>query len=357
MQVREAIARMGTYNPPLEGRDPEQHLLMDFNESPLPPPTSVLEAIQGYLSQQRLHLYPSYGNFLENLAEYAQVSPESLILTNGSDQGIELVMRCLLEPGDQVLMARPGFAMFAQVAGTLGAHLCGPEFPPQDFRYPLEQVKASVSPQTRMIVVINPNNPTGTVVPLEQIADLLQNFPNHAIVVDEAYFEFNGLSAVPLLREFPNLILLRTFSKAFALPGLRLGYVIARPDFIEHLYKIRGPYDVNSLSVVAGSAVLEALPEIQGRVQHLMQVAKPALEAFFQEERVRHFPGGANFLLVQPPDVAAALAYLKDHGILVRPMRPPIEQTFRMNLRMLPDVEHFMEVFRGYLRSVPRKAA
>ncbi len=357
MRVRSAIAQMGHYSPPLEGRNPDQYLLMDFNESPLPPPPGVTEALQAFLQQERLHLYPSYGTFLTDLGAYVGVPEEQVLITNGSDQGIELVMRALLEPGDNFVMPVPGFAMFGQVAQTLGAEHRAPSFSLETFAFPLEAVQAAVDERTRLIVVISPNNPTGTVVDLDAIEHLLIQFPDCAVLVDEAYFEFNGLTAVPLLERFPNLVVLRTFSKAFALPGLRLGYVVARSEFLAELYKIRGPYDVNMLSVVAGHAALQALPVIQERVQHLMHEAKPALEQFFREVGVRSYPGGANFLLVEPPEVTEALAFLKARGVLVRPMRPPIAHTFRMNVRMLPEVERFMEVFREYLHTVRPSAA
>ncbi len=350
MRVRKAIAQMGHYTPPLEGRNPDQYLLMDFNESPLPPPPGVTEALQHFLSQERLHLYPSYGTFLQDLGAYVGVPEEQVLITNGSDQGIELVMRALLEPGDNFVMPVPGFAMFAQVAQTLGAEHRAPQFPLDTFAFPLEAVQDAVDARTRLIVVISPNNPTGTVVPLEAVEHLLTQFPDCAVLVDEAYFEFNGLTAVPLLKRFPNLVVLRTFSKAFALPGLRLGYVVAQPEFLAELSKIRGPYDVNMLSVVAGHAALNALPVIRQRVQHLMEEAKPALEQFFEDEEVRFYQGGANFMLVEPPDAPDAIRFLKEHGVLVRPMRPPIAHTFRLNVRMLPEVERFIEIFREYLQ-------
>ena len=116
MRIRSAIANMGTYKPPLEGRNPKEYLLMDFNESPEPPPPSVRRALKEYLVEGDLHVYPYYGSFCEELGQYVGVSADQLLLANGSDQGIDVVLRCLLEPGTNLVMAMPGFTMFKQLS-------------------------------------------------------------------------------------------------------------------------------------------------------------------------------------------------------------------------------------------------
>ena len=170
-----------------------------------------------------------------------------------------------------------------------------------------------------------------------------------AVLVDEAYYEFTGQTCLHLLNQYPNLAVLRTFSKAFAIPALRLGYVIAPEEFINELLKIRGPYDVNMVALVAARALLQDRKPWQELVQHLMGEAKPALEQFLNEHGVKFYPGEANFLLVEPKGGAApAVSYLKEQGILVRPMRPPLESCFRMSLRKMKDMQHFFKVFSSY---------
>ena len=347
MRIRSAIANMGTYKPPLEGRNPKEYLVMDFNESPEPPPLSVRKALQEYLLEGDLHVYPHYGSFCEELGQYVGVSAEQLLLTNGSDQGIDVVLRCLLDPGTNLVMAMPGFTMFKQIVGTIGADFIEVPYP-EDLVFPYEKVRQAVSAGTRIIVVINPNNPTGTSAPLEQVEALLREFPECAVLVDEAYYEFTGQTCLHLLKKYPNLVVLRTFSKAFAIPALRLGYVIAREAFINELLKIRGPYDVNMAALVAARALLQDRKPWQELVQHLMGEAKPALEHFLKEHGVRFYPGEANFLLVEPKGGAAlAVSYLKEKGILVRPMRPPLEQCFRMSLRRMEEMERFFQAWQS----------
>ena len=340
---------MGCYNPPLDDRNPEDYILMDFNEPPIPPPQEIIEKITFFLKDQ-INTYPRYGDFLKKLSEYAGVDPENLLLTNGSDQAVDVIFRCLLEEGDEVKMAQPGFQMFRQIAGTLGCSLDGPQFKP-DFIFPHDDLKSSVNKNTRLIVVINPNNPTGTSVSQNQIEDLLISFPDIPILVDEAYYEFTGKTSVSLLSRYPNLIVVRTFSKALGIPGLRLGYVVASPDFIVHLKKIRGPYDVNIVAVLAASEQLKFPKHWQSVVRHLLEESKPALVKFFDENDVKYYLNEANFLLVEPQDPISAFNFLKRNKILVRLMKPPISHTFRMSLRMMPDMKRFMEVYRRYLKS------
>ena len=137
IKVREAISRMSPYKPPLENRDPEAYMLMDFNESPLPPPPEVIKNISAFLNTH-VHAYPIYGDFLEKLSEYAGVPAENLLLTNGSDQAIDIILRSLLESGQEVAMVQPGFQMYNQVAGTIRCCVEGPQFP-KNFQFPHRQ--------------------------------------------------------------------------------------------------------------------------------------------------------------------------------------------------------------------------
>ena len=340
---------MSVYKPPLENRDPEAFLLMDFNESPLPPPPRVIQKISEFLNSH-VHIYPIYGDFLEKLGNYSSVPAENLLLTNGSDQAIDIIMRSLLENGEEAAMVQPGFQMYNQIANTLGCKISGPQFPP-DFRFPHLELKESINTKTRLIVLINPNNPTGTSVSIEQIEDILKSFPDIPLLVDEAYFEFSGETCVSLLSNYPKLILVRTFSKALALPSLRLGYIISNQEFILELQKIRGPYDVNSVAVLAAREQLNRPEHWQKTVRHLMDKSKPALEKYFDEMQVRYFSSKANFMLVEPPDVQNACKFLMENKILVRPMRRSIAHTFRMSLRMMPEMQRFMDIFTRYLKS------
>ncbi|MCH8888362.1 MAG: aminotransferase class I/II-fold pyridoxal phosphate-dependent enzyme [SAR324 cluster bacterium] len=348
MKVRSAIREMKAYSPPLEGRTEGDFLLLDFSESTLPPPEGVREAIKAFLDGRGVQVYPSYSAFEKQLTAYARVAPGQLIVTNGSDSAIQLITSALLSPGDEMIMAKPGFAVIENCAVSIGAKVVSPLYRPPEMAFPLEDLLAAVTERTALIVIINPNNPTGSLVTVEQIESVLSAFPEVAVMVDEAYYEFSGLTAVPLLERYGNLVITRTFSKAFALAGLRLGYALSNPDFITQLHKLRNPYNVNMLAVVAAGAQLAAPEGWKAYVTEVMERAKPRVERFLSEHGVAYYPSGGNFLLVRPDDPQAAADYLRQHGILVRPQRPPVEDTFRLSIGTAADMELFMEVFARY---------
>jgi histidinol-phosphate aminotransferase len=170
------------------------------------------------------------------------------------------------------------------------------------------------------------------------------------VIVDEAYFEFTGTTAVPLIAKHPNVIVLRTFSKAFAMAGLRLGYVVADPAVIGQLGKIRNPFDINTLAAVAGQAQLGALSEVAAYVREVMTVVKPMTVEFFQRHRIPIWPGAANFVLVRPDDCDAVIAALRAAGILVRRMvAAGLTGTFRMSLGTRAEMAEVLDVYAGLL--------
>jgi histidinol-phosphate aminotransferase len=339
---------MGTYDPPLEGREDENILLLDFNESTQPPSAAVMRALEVALQGGTLNHYPAYADMMEALSTYAGVPQQQIILTNGSDQALDITIRALLNEGDEMVFPQPGFAMIPQVADVQGAVTVSVPYR-EDMGFPYEEIMAAVTPRTRLIALINPNNPTGTAISSEQIEAILAAHRQVAVLVDEAYFEFTGETSIPLLATHHNLFITRTFSKAFALAGMRLGYVISNPEFISHLYKVRGPYDINALAITAARAALENPAPWKGYVEEVMTRAKPMVERFFEEHEVKFIPGAANFMLVRPDDRDGAFAWLRDNGILVRPQKPPIGDTFRLSVGTVEDMTRFMEVYSAYL--------
>jgi len=180
----------------------------------------------------------------------------------------------------------------------------------------------------------------------------LDDNPDIPVIVDEAYFEYTGITSLDFLDTHPNLIITRTFSKAFAMAGLRLGYIIAHPDIISQFYKIRGPFDVNNCATLVAETQIDFPDAWKEYVHEVMNVSKPRLERFFDENGVRYYPGAAQFMLVQPQDRDGAVQYLKDHGILVRPMVAElIRHTFRMNIGTLEQTEQFIEVYKAFIEA------
>jgi histidinol-phosphate aminotransferase len=309
---------MSPYLPPLEGRDPNTYALLDFNERTIPINRSVKQALIDYIAQDRLQMYPSYGDIVPLLAAYAGVSSTQLMITNGSDQGIDIVFRAVAEPGLEAIIPGPSFAMYSQCAQIENLHIIEPQYSRKN-GYPIAEVLASVSSKTVIIVVANPNNPCGTGIDSDALVQLSKSAPHAALLVDECYFEYSGVTLVPKLNELKNVFITRTFSKTWGLPSLRFGYLISSADNIRALSNIRGPYDINQLAIVAAKAALANINDNQAYVDEVMNMAKPQLEAWLEERDIEYWPSSANFLWVFPDKPEALNDYFIRHGILVRP--------------------------------------
>lgn len=312
------IDAMSAYKPPLEGRDPKRHLLLDFNERSLPVSEPIRQALIDYINDGRMQMYPSYGTVVERIAGYAQVRAEQLMITNGSDQGIDLIIRSACREGDEAIIPAPSFAMYKQVAQVENLKIIEPLYT-REKGFPTAGVLAAVTEKTRIICIANPNNPSGTVASREDIIAIAQAAPQAAILVDECYFEYCGTTVVDLVDQYPNLVVTRTFSKTWGLPSLRLGYVISTAENILALLNVRGPYDVNQLAIVAVHAALDNPDYTLNYVREVMQESKPLLEAFLDRKGIVYWPSGANFIWTFPPNASVLDAALQNAGILVRP--------------------------------------
>lgn len=344
-----AIQKMGTYVPPLAGRWDFEGILLDFNERTIPVCPAVRDALLTYVNDSRFHLYPFYSDFSKRIANYAGVSENQVLASNGADQGIELCFRTYTKPGDKVIIPGPSFAMFAQCAGVQGNEILSPEYDVNDMNYPLEKVLSLVDENVRLIVVCNPNNPSGTLLSLEGIECLLNAAPNALILVDEAYFEFSGLSAVPLIEKYSNLAITRTFSKAFGLCSLRIGYVLSQAQNIQELMKVRGPYDLNMAAYAGVCASLENVDDMRAYVEEVMTRAKPLVEVFFKEEGVPYYPSQANYILFRPWDKQAVFEALKANGFMTRP-QSGVNATdcIRVSIGTREQMERFIAVYKKF---------
>lgn len=342
---RPAIIPLIPYHGPAGGRIESTDLLLDANECTQGPSASVLTALVGALNNPRtIRCYPEYGALAERLAGYAGLSPESVLPTNGSDQAIDLIFRCYAEQDDEVIIPAPSFATFFQSAQLQGCAIRSPLFSRQG-GFPLAEIKASLTGRTRVIVICNPNNPTGTVVPLDAIQSIAQEAPEAIILVDECYVEFSGITAVPLLHEYPNVVITRTLSKTWALAGLRIGYVLAPPAIISELGKIRGPYDVNALAAIGACAALSDQEPMHNYAREVATISRPLFCAFLEKWGIPFWESGANFVLLHPPHPEEWEPFFAAAGIRLRPRSgPSIEGTLRITLGTRAETERLLAV-------------
>lgn len=343
------IQEMQSYNPPLAGRRAFCGLLLDFNERTVPPSSKVQKAVQDLLKTNRLQVYPEYGDLERKLTEYVGVNKNQIMITNGSDQGIDLIFRTFTEAGDTVIIPTPSFAMFYQSAQIVGNKILRPLYTKRDLLFPVDELIDMIDKSAKLIVICNPNNPTGTLVRIDDIQKIAQRAPNATILVDEAYFEFSRVTAVPLIKKCPNIIVTRTFSKAFGLSSLRVGYIVASKNNIDELLKIRGPYDVNMVAYIASLAALDDLKEIKKYVNEVMTKAKPMVENFFTKNSITFYKSDANFLLYRPI-LKQEEKLLKENGILVRPQnKTNIENTLRISIGTVNQMKKFITVYTNVI--------
>ncbi len=302
--------------------DPASIIKLASNENPLGPSPKALEAMRHAISST--HLYPDGSAFYlkQKLADKLGVAPANLVLGNGSNEIIEFVGRALLASGDNIVVSQYCFAIYPIIARMMGADVI--TVPARDYGHDLRVMTRAITPRTKIIFVANPNNPTGTRAPEADVVELINNVPPHVLLVmDEAYIEFleHPVDLLPLVRrgDFPNLILMRTFSKIFGLAGLRLGYGIGHPDLVLALEKIRQPFNANSLAQAAALAALGDGEHI-ARTRHINTQGLEFYTLAFRQMGLEFVPSHANFILVRVGDGQRVFNELQKLGVITRSM-------------------------------------
>ena len=238
--------------------------------------------------------------------------------------------------------------MHYQSAGVQGAEILEPRYK-EERKLPLEEILELMGDgKVKLIIFSNPNNPTGIFTEIEDVEKILKKAKEKDIAVlhDEAYFEFSGITAKDLIEKYDNLYIMRTFAKAFGLVAARAGYILSQENNIQELKKIRGPYDVNMFAKTAIISALEDIDYAKKYIKETMKESKPKLEKFLKEKGIPFLPSAANFLLLKLENPEKIIEGLKEKGILVRPKKwPNGSLTVRVSIGRLKDTERFIKVF------------
>ena len=293
------------------------------NENPYGPSPKVLKAISK--EAQSINRYPDGGCFYlrEALSKHLKVSADQLIFGNGSDEIIVLAIHAFVNPGDEVVIARPSFLIYEIAAQIAGAKI--KSIPLRNFRYDLPGMKKAVSPKTKIIFIGNPDNPASTYVTHNEVVNFLKGIPRKILLFfDEAYYEFVSEKDYPdtlrLLKNYPNLIISRTFSKMYGLAGLRVGYGITTKETADILNRIREPFNVNSLAQAATLACLKDRKYYQKIAQQINQ-QKFSLYENFEKMNLKYVKSATNFILLNIKKDSRQIANsLLKKGIIVRDM-------------------------------------
>ncbi|MDD4932033.1 MAG: histidinol-phosphate transaminase [Methylacidiphilaceae bacterium] len=334
-----------------QGFAPDQICKLASNENPLGPSPKALQALQEALP--RIHLYPDGAGRLlrEAIARHHGLSAENVVLGNGSNEIIELLFHVFVLPRThEALCSRHAFAVYRLMAQLFDAP-CR-ETPDPGFRHDLTAMSKATGPNTRLIFLTSPNNPTGTRIPNPELEEFVHAAPAHAVVaLDEAYIDFldDPPPSVSWVREGKNIVLLRTFSKMQGLAGLRIGYALAPAPIASLLQRARQPFNTSSLAQAAAIAALED-HEHRENTRRIVREGRIRLEESFARQGLRFVPSAANFVMVRVGDGDALFHSLLRRGWIVRPLRSyGLADWVRISIGAPEQVTRFLDVFPAAL--------
>jgi histidinol-phosphate aminotransferase len=294
------------------------------NESPFPPHPKVVEAIQATAAAMNRYPDPDATLLRRRLAERYETEPARVAVGNGSCEILLAAAEALCEPGDEIVYAWPAFSMYPYLPALTGAREVRVPLAEGDV-HDLDAMATEVTAATQLLIVCNPNNPTATHIPAAEIAAFCERIPAHVtVILDEAYVEFQTNdhpdASLDLLEDFPNLVVLRTFSKCYGLAGLRVGYAIGSPKFRAAVDAVRQPFSVNALAQAAGAEAILHQDDVLRRVESTV-AARLTVEEGLRELGLQTSDSHANFSWVDlgDADEAAVLAGLAERDVAVRP--------------------------------------
>lgn len=330
---------------------PEAPIKLNQNESPFDLPDSLKRTLADRVVAASWNRYPEFvpTELTARLAERHDWVPEGVLVGNGSNELIQATFAVTLRPGDLVVAPSPTFSLYPLLAGVVGARWHGV---PLGSGFAWEGASLlREAREARVVVVCTPNNPTGTTCPRSLVERLLGE-TEALVLVDEAYQEFGGDTMVPLLRESARVVVLRTFSKAFGLAGLRFGYALAHPDLATEMHKAKLPYNVNRFTLEVARSLLDHEATIHARVAEIVERRERTREELRRIPGLHVYPGEANFLLIRCDQVPAATVFarlLAEAGILVRDVSQGegLAECLRITIGTEEDMKRTCTALRG----------
>jgi histidinol-phosphate aminotransferase len=313
VKPRKAVLEMPEYHPPLAGRDA---LRLDFNENTFAPSPRVIERLRE-VTAEGLTKYPEREPVERIVAAHFGLLPEQVLLTNGVDEAIHLLCATFLEAEDEALVWTPSFFMYDVSVKMMTSHLRKVQSD-ATLQFPFERFMAAITERTKLIFIASPNNPTGAVVEREHLLAIAAAAPQAVLMVDEAYHHFHDETAMEDLSAVPNLIVARTFSKAYGLANLRIGMLAGNAELMKYVRKVSSPYNVNGVA-------LDCLPVALADEEYLawyaeqVRVGRERMMDGLREMGVPFFPSQANFVLMNiGPKHKELVAAMRGHGVLLR---------------------------------------
>ena len=329
---------------------------LNQNESPYDVPPALKREIADRLATVPWHRYPEFTPvpLLETLAARYDWTPDGILVGNGSNELIQASLAVTLDGGDRVVAPSPTFSLYRLLTSVFGGRYVPVALGP-DFRYQIDSlIEVTARERARVVVLNSPNNPTGSALPPDAVERVLAA-TDALVVCDEAYQEFGGPSAVGLLAVSPRVVVLRTFSKAFGLAGLRLGFALAHPAIAREIAKAKLPYNVNALSLTAAGLLL-AHPETQAHVAEIIATRDRTFARLRGMPALNVYPSAANFILVRcltRPAREVFRRLLDEHGILVRDVSsaPDLAECLRISVGTPEDMDALVGALGDILKA------
>jgi histidinol-phosphate aminotransferase len=313
VRPRRAVLEMPEYHPPLAGREA---LRLDFNENTLAPSPRVIERVR-QITAEGLTKYPEREPVERKVAAHFGLQAEQVLLTNGVDEAIHLMCCAFLDEGDEALIAPPTFFMYDVNISIMTRGLVKVQSD-ETLEFPFERFIAAITERTKLIMVATPNNPTGAPVSREHLRAIAKAAPQAVLMVDEAYYHFHGESVMQDLTDVPNLIVARTFSKAYGLANLRAGMLAGNAELLRYVRKVCSPYNINGVALDCLSVAIEDEAYLAWYVGQV-KTGRERMMAGLAELGVPYFPSEANFVLMKiGPKHKELVAAMRKHGVLLR---------------------------------------
>jgi len=310
---RRAVLAMPEYHPPLAGRDA---LRLDFNENTFAASPKVIDRLR-QVTAEGLTKYPEREGVEHIAAAHFGLQPDQVLLTNGVDEAIHLACAAFLEEDDEALISTPTFFMYDVSASMMTAHLRRVQANPS-LEFPFARFLEAITPKTKLIMVASPNNPTGAIVSRQQLLAICAASSHAAVMVDEAYFHFHGESVLADIASVPNLLVARTFSKAYGLASLRIGMLAGNATLMRYVRKVSSPYNVNGVALDCLPIALADDAYVQWYAQQVL-AGRTRMAEGLRALGVDFFPSHANFLLMKiGPKHAELVKAMRARGVLLR---------------------------------------
>jgi histidinol-phosphate aminotransferase len=338
---RAAIRKMAPYSPPSAGR--EGKLRLDFNENTVGCSPAVIEFLREHLTSPQLSIYPEYVDAMRELAAFFGVSEDEFTLTNGTDEAIQLLVNTFVDDGDEVVVLKPSYAMYRFYAEVAGAAVVEVSYDAETLAFPMDALLSAITPATRAVLIANPNNPTGSAIDLVGIRRILEAAPQAAVLIDEAYFEFCEITALPWIRKYSNLFVSRTFSKAYGMAAMRCGCLFSGAQNVSWLKKAQSPYSVNTMAARAALAAIRDPAYVDAYVDEVLAARAMAYQGL-HDLGIKTFPSEANFILFHLGERAIPIRdALRECGVLVRDRSYEIPGCVRVTIGTRAQVARFLE--------------